>query len=263
MLQRSSQVGEFYRMSPPAVYDAGVALPDSYMDIMIYDEESDRHIHIPFDQALFATTYGAGGGVVGDLFKWSEETNPAGPTDTDWGKYTSSIEARVNKRVNGAVVPYKANPTSMASYTPAGGGGPTDFATTTPTAADMINLGKRAWDSVNEPNGAGNGIVPEEAALECAAAALFACRNGIWCPVEIVVCRPFIEHLMLSAIVTVAGRDTGATLFGPADMQARSAAQLTATSHTHHRPFSHRPSACADLGQHLRQDDRGPLHVRA
>ena len=42
---------------------------------------------------------------------------------------------------------------------------------------------------------------------------------GDWCPVEIVVCRPFIEHLMLSAIVTVAGRDTGATLFGPADMQ--------------------------------------------
>ena len=34
MLQRSSQVGEFYRMSPPAVYDTGVALPDSYMDIM-------------------------------------------------------------------------------------------------------------------------------------------------------------------------------------------------------------------------------------
>ena len=32
----------------------------------------------------------------------------------------------------------------------------------------------------------------------------------------IVVARPFIEHLMHSAVVTVAGRDTGATLFGPA-----------------------------------------------
>ena len=45
-----------------------------------------------------------------------------------------------------------------------------------------------------------------------------AIDNGRWIPVEIVIARPFIEHLMLSAIVTVAGRDTGATLFGPADM---------------------------------------------
>ena len=32
----------------------------------------------------------------------------------------------------------------------------------------------------------------------------------------LVVCRPFIEHQMHSAIAMVAGRDTGATLFGPA-----------------------------------------------
>ena len=35
----------------------------------------------------------------------------------------------------------------------------------------------------------------------------------------LVITRPFIEHLMMSAVMTVAGRDTGATLFGPADMQ--------------------------------------------
>ena len=34
------------------------------------------------------------------------------------------------------------------------------------------------------------------------------------------IVRPFIEHVMTSAVVTVAGRDTGATLFGPADMRA-------------------------------------------
>jgi len=34
--------------------------------------------------------------------------------------------------------------------------------------------------------------------------------------VSIMICRPFIEHLMSSAILTVGGRDTGATLFGPA-----------------------------------------------
>ena len=37
---------------------------------------------------------------------------------------------------------------------------------------------------------------------------------------DIVIARPFIEHLMMSAVMTVAGRDTGATLFGPADMCA-------------------------------------------
>ena len=31
MLQRSAQVGEFYRMSPPAVYDTKTRLPSSYM----------------------------------------------------------------------------------------------------------------------------------------------------------------------------------------------------------------------------------------
>ena len=31
MLQRSSQVGEFYRMSPPAVFDTSKPLPGSYM----------------------------------------------------------------------------------------------------------------------------------------------------------------------------------------------------------------------------------------
>lgn len=37
--------------------------------------------------------------------------------------------------------------------------------------------------------------------------------------VAVIIARPFIEHLMMSAVMAVAGRDTGATLFGPADMQ--------------------------------------------
>jgi hypothetical protein len=46
-----------------------------------------------------------------------------------------------------------------------------------------------------------------------------AVNAGIYLEVCITIARPFIEHTMLSAVVTVAGRDTGATLFGPADMQ--------------------------------------------
>eukprot|EP00966_Prymnesium_polylepis_P254924 5890315-Prymnesium_polylepis.1 len=57
-------------------------------------------------------------------------------------------------------------------------------------------------------------------ARACAGAVLACVLSGIWVPAEIVIARPFIEHLMLSAVVCVAGRDTGATLFGPADMCA-------------------------------------------
>ena len=43
--------------------------------------------------------------------------------------------------------------------------------------------------------------------------------KGTWMAVSLVIARPFIEHRMMSAIMAVAGSDTGATLFGPADMQ--------------------------------------------
>ena len=49
--------------------------------------------------------------------------------------------------------------------------------------------------------------------------ALQAAAGGGGLDVRIVLARPFIEHLMHNVIMTVAGRDTGATLFGPADMQ--------------------------------------------
>jgi hypothetical protein len=40
--------------------------------------------------------------------------------------------------------------------------------------------------------------------------------------IKFAVVRPFIEHNTLSAVVSVAGSDTGATLFGPSDMQLSS-----------------------------------------
>jgi hypothetical protein len=39
----------------------------------------------------------------------------------------------------------------------------------------------------------------------------------------ICLARPFIEHAMLSAVLTVSGQDTGATIFGPSDMQVGAA----------------------------------------
>ena len=44
--------------------------------------------------------------------------------------------------------------------------------------------------------------------------------------IRIVIARPFIEHMMHSVIMAVSGRDTGATLFGPADMQLSANTQV-------------------------------------
>lgn len=43
-----------------------------------------------------------------------------------------------------------------------------------------------------------------------------AVEDGQLVNMSIVIARPFIEHLMMSCVATVSGRDTGATLFGPA-----------------------------------------------
>ena len=58
LLQRSSQVGEFYKMLPPPVWDSEKRLPGAYMDIMVYDEETDQIKHIEFEQAFNAAVGG-------------------------------------------------------------------------------------------------------------------------------------------------------------------------------------------------------------
>lgn len=154
MLQRSSQVGEFYRMSPPAVFNDAAKLPGNYMDILIYNEEADKLDHITFAQALYATCVTAD-----DLTRVLKE----GVTGVF--NFTEADKARSDAH--------------------AGKFGATPMDWENPTIAKIIA----------------------------------AVAAGIWMPICITIARPFIEHLMMSAIMTVSGRDTGATLFGPADMQ--------------------------------------------
>lgn len=170
MLQRSTQVGEYYRMAAPKVWDAEAGLPPHYMDIVIYDEEQDKHVHITFAEALRAATHGA--------------TN-----------------------VN----------------TPAAGTGPAGGFFGSATADGF-------QDKAVKAHGQGKGAVCEDTVVEIikqvsgtpadptATTPVLAVKPK-WIPAEIIIARPFIEHLMMSAVLAVAGRDTGATLFGPADMQ--------------------------------------------
>ena len=54
MLTRSSQIGEFYVMSPPQVAPKGESNIHT-CDLLVYDEESDRHVRITWEDALEAT----------------------------------------------------------------------------------------------------------------------------------------------------------------------------------------------------------------
>lgn len=64
MLTRSSQIGEFYVMSPPQVKPDGDG--KFTCDLLIYDEESDRHVRITWRDALKATFVDVADGSVGD-----------------------------------------------------------------------------------------------------------------------------------------------------------------------------------------------------
>ena len=67
-----------------------------------------------------------------------------------------------------------------------------------------------------------------------------AYANNKWA--VIVIARPFLEHLMHSAVLCVAGRDTGATLFGPAGECAEKTIPLRALSARGPSPDSVFPS---------------------
>ena len=169
MLTRSSQIGEFYVMSPPQV-DPGEKGMMHCCDILIFDEESDRHVRVTWAEALAATCVDAEGKVSG--------TGPDGGVP-----FVHKTDAMGD-----------GEKTLKDWYDEAA-----KWAAATTDAATITKLGLPA---------AGG----EYAALDK--------------DIRIVVARPFIEHLMHNVIMTVSGRDTGATLFGPADMQLSANTQV-------------------------------------
>ena len=147
MLTRSSQIGEFYVMMPPQVAPTGSNLHTA--DMLIYDEESDKHVRITWAEALAATMHSEldqdtlvdmGHGKTTPLSKWVEAAE-------NISKFSSGSDTSV-------------------------------------TYGDLDT------------------------------------------DIRIVVARPFIEHLMHNVILAVSGRETGATLFGPADMQLSANTQV-------------------------------------
>ena len=177
MLQRTTQCGEFYRMRSPPI-DPGNMLQPNYLDIVIFDEESDMLVHISFEEACYAT-----GLEFNDVKKL-------------WGIEDVDTEVKTWQNLFNKINPKKGE----------------DGKVPAPTYFGKINL---------------------------------------------VIARPFIEHRMMSAVMTVAGRDTGATLFGPAGAHWH----LPCNSHplpscqlTRPLPFPACAHRHADLGEHVGED---------
>ena len=163
------------RMPPQIEPTGGPAGAKHSCDLLIYDEESDKHVRISWADAMEACCIanvdpatpivGARGAVMlaGDpsVNVGNGRFTTAGQTNTTSWYYAAEQIRCYNEQVQ----------------------------------FDKDNTGTPDWISIN----------PD---------------------IRIVLARPFIEHLMHSAILCVAGRDTGATLFGPADMQLSANTQV-------------------------------------
>ena len=182
MLERNTQVGEYYVMSPPE-YLGSEKLPSSYMNLTIFDENQDRLVMITFEDAVrHACPWKlALEAAIVDPFKvkgqdWPLIQDSYNMLSTDAQKNLAITEAKI----------------ITASIADAGDNMATTF-------KDFEYNKKDHWE-----------------------AAIALVKLGVWVPLNIVVARPFIEHRMLSMIVTVAGRDTGMTVYGQSDFQIAS-----------------------------------------
>ena len=171
MLTRSSQIGEFYVMSPPQVYPGKNA--QHSCDILIFDEEADRHVRVTWADALAACCIAQAGGEAGEDGAPGAEATPGVAGTTKMSFPTDKMAA------SGDLKAWFDEADKWAKA----------------TADDAPELTEDAYKGYDKD-------------------------------IRIVVARPFIEHLMHNVIMTVSGRDTGATLFGPADMQLSANTQV-------------------------------------
>ena len=159
MLTRSSQVGEFYIMSPPQIKPKGDG--EHTCDIMIFDEERDSHVRVSWNEAVEASLCSA---------KLANDGSLDGQTASAF------------------LTEHGAKPLTTGSTK------------TKKTFNDWAEAAA-AWSAFNASEKGNYASTVEKYGKD----------------VRIIVARPFIEHLMHSVVMAVSGRDTGATLFGPAE----------------------------------------------
>jgi len=153
-------------------------------DIMIYDEEADRHVRIRWVDAMAACCI-------------VDTKDRPGGADLVGANAADFIGAAINlspQGVGGTTGQWRDAAMSIAAFNAGTDNGGDAYADDAAYSTRYNNLNKN---------------------------------------IRIVIARPFIEHLMHSVIVCVSGRDTGATLFGPADMQLSANTQVKTIEGAH------------------------------
>jgi len=226
LLRRNTQVGEFYRMRAPNSWNMSKGCPPNYMDILIYDEKVDRLERITFEEALKYALPQLG----------NEAKDAAG-----WGpfKECDGTDARTNGYYQGdTMAAGTKDPLSLAQKWP------TDDSNWQKMLASIEGVKPETILAVS-PKDVADAALDTKAKIKEACEGIFGktiqggqqplakfnyswkhfqfvntcVKLGVWLPIQLVIARPFIEHVMYSAVIAVAGADTGVTLYGHADMQ--------------------------------------------
>eukprot|EP00966_Prymnesium_polylepis_P049007 1134161-Prymnesium_polylepis.3 len=223
-------------------------------DILVFDEESDRHVIIPWEDAVGASF-----------------CLPTG----DGGVRTTAV-VRAGAGLQSALAAYQTNNVPVNGV--AGGGDMIPPVSDNLTAGEWRDLAN-CWRMINKYGAGAEAKFPkddDECALQTGGTGVlgtdsFTISNRfrgrsikafmqvpefrVYC----VVARPFIEHVMQSAIMAVSGRDTGAMLFGPSDMCApvfTPSPQTVATLCKYHLVCIRCIRLQANLRQYAGQDHR-------
>jgi len=220
LLRRSTQVGEFYRMRAPNSWNMSQGCPTDYMDILVYDEKVDRLERIIFAEALKYA-----------LVKRNTETKG----EPGWGAFEGcdGTDGAYRDAYGGVGMPTGTkDPLSLGKgFVSTGSNWQKMLASMAST--DVMEARFKIVNPLKEDGSPWTNFeafkkhVKEETfgtdkfdySWNCFQLVNTCVRMGIWLPIQIVIARPFIEHVMYSAVIAVAGADTGVTLYGHADMQ--------------------------------------------
>ena len=220
MLTRSTQCGEFYIMSPPTTMAGanGDGWRPHMCDMIIYDEEADKHVRISWEEALAATMVDKDG-KVGGVGNAANMAGVQGKTTADWvdlafhwAQWNSAPAATALKKVSDGTASAVTTDTDKK------------------TQHAVLSQLDIPYIIVCRPFSA----PPRPAPLSVSKRlARVRARSHVHASSHATAA---VEHLMHSAILTVSGRDTGATLFGPADMQLSANTQVKSAPNRHSNP---------------------------
>ena len=196
MLRRTMQVGEYYVMGPHAGRSQPLRDGAGGGDILIYNEPRDQMDVVQFKKALTHTCWLQLGN---DAFEAIKDEFDVADKEGD-NNLQKAVKARAKKNLE------RSKKSISGTYWDED------------NIDALYNHLAAQKPKVQYDDDDGKSFDINEKIAE------FVDIGG-WLPIAIVLARPFIEHSMLSAVVTVAGADTGSTLYGPADMQLSSNTQ--------------------------------------